>query len=81
MAAHRGRQFAPASSDSRKSLITLPNALLTADSCKPASPRMMGTPDLSSVYIWRLNSCTSIDVTFFSSSLAHQLSPSAAAFW
>ncbi len=27
---------------------------------------MIGTPDLSKVCIWRENSCTSIDVTFFS---------------
>ena len=33
---------------------------------------MIGTPDLSSVYIWRLNSCTSIDVTFFSVSARPQ---------
>src|SRR5450830_1167902 len=70
MAADNSR---PASSDSRISLITRPKAGLMADSCKPARPRMMGTPAFSKVYSWRLNNCTSIGVTFFSSSLAHQL--------
>src|SRR5476649_522318 len=76
MAAESSR---PASSDSRISLITRPKAGLIADSCKPAKPRMMGTPAFSKVYSWRLNSCTSMGVTFFSSSRAHQPSPLAPA--
>ncbi|MNQ23470.1 hypothetical protein D3C85_366350 [compost metagenome] len=41
---------------------------------------MMGTPALSRVYSWRLNSCTSMGVTFFSVSRAHQPSWLAPAF-
>ena len=60
-----------------------PNAGLMADSCKPARPRMMGTPALSRVYSWRLNSCTSIELTFFSVSFCHQpiSAPVVAAFF
>ena len=36
----------------------------TADSCKPASARRMGTPDFSSVCSWRLNSILSTDRIF-----------------
>ena len=37
---------------------------LIAASCKPASARMIGTPDLSSVCIWRLKSSRSMCDTF-----------------
>ncbi len=49
-------------------------ATLRADSCSPASARMIGTPDLSSVYIWRLNNSRSSSVTRGEMRRASQLS-------
>ena len=45
-----------------------------ADSCKPASARMIGTPDLSSVYIWRLNKSLSSRLTPWANRRPNELS-------
>ena len=50
-----------------------------ADSCSPARPRMIGTPALSSVCIWRQNSIRSESSTFGSPKENRRPAPGSAA--